>query len=143
MAVAFGLMSFCCLLSSTGLSISYSLGVIPGTGPHLIKESGLENIKKYVPLVDKFEIQLADYENAETPEKLVKLDKFITDNEKELKNICADTDKMLKFAESLKSEEVFTLSGMKETNEFTIEYLKTDEDFMGRLERLYKFNKCV
>lgn len=131
MAALVGILFLCCL-SSSGIFGAYTAGIIPGTGPKLINDSGLDTLKKYIPI----------YDTLTTSKTEAEADEFInTKKETELKNACTDFSKVRTFQNDIPANTTFlTLSGMKPANEIVMESF--GEENLIKIEALNRLLKC-
>jgi hypothetical protein len=141
MSAAIMMMCMCSVIGSVGLGVSFSMGVIPGTGPYMIKDAGLESLKEYVPIGG--ELMKKIYKDPPLSLEQMKPieDAFLLEKVTELKDLCTDADKLSQFKKNNKTEEFLTLSGMKTSHEIIAEYFD-DEEAVVKIASLTKAKDC-
>lgn len=134
MEVALLMCCSCSLLASSGLGGAFAGGLIPNTGPHVEKESGIKELKTYIPLVDELMDKVKDlHEDDMQPV----IDAFIAEKAPDL---CKDLDTFGQYTEKVEGD-IFTLSGAKPMEEFTVDYFGGEENAM-KITKLRGVTKC-
>lgn len=128
----------CSLLASSGLGGAFAGGLIPGTGPHLEKESGIKELKQYIPLADELIAKLKDLS---VDEAQPVRDAFMVDRASNLSNLCTDFDTFAAYDKKVDGGGVFTLTGTVPMNEFVLEYLG-GEDSIQKVANLALAKEC-
>jgi len=141
MAAIIGILCICSMMSSSGLGVSYSTGMVPGTGPKIISDSGLDKLKTYVPIAEDLKEKISTLSDDREKTQEI-LDTFISENESKLKDFCKDFNKLLKFEDGDVPEEVITLSGNKPVDEYAVEYIG-GEEILNMFEIIFTAKKCT
>lgn len=141
MAAIIGILCIGSIISSFGLGALYSGGMIPGTGPKFVSDSGLDKLKTYVPIAKDLHKKISTVsDDREKTQEIIET--FVSENESKLKDFCKDFNKVLNIEEDDTPKEVFTLSGIKRTNEYSVEYIGGEEIF-SMLDLLFITKKCL
>lgn len=132
----------CSLLGSSGLGGLFAGGIIPSTGPNVVKESGIEALKQYIPLADELNKKIEGLSDAASK---VIVDKFMVDKATQLTNLCTDAEKYKQYRIKMKKADgtqvnILTLSGNKPYDEFIIEYFGAAN--FQKIDTLTKLKKC-
>ena len=138
MAAIIAIMCICSILSSSSLAGAFSVGAIPGTGPKVVQDGNLENLKTYIKLSDQLVEKMEDQPESN---KWDIVTTFLSDNDDKLKSLCVDVKKFSTFFNNNKSKNILTISGIKSTRDFIIEYMGGEEE-VEKIEMLINLKNC-
>ena len=143
--VIIGLICICSLLSSSTTG-ALSGGLIPNTGPYYVKKTGLDKLKKFIPLADDFNEKAISIDMS-TSAGLKKFktvsDEFVIANKSELDDVCQYSEYLDEYNKNNhnKPKQLLTFYGFKPTTEFAMDYIGGSDNFK-KVSVLSKINEC-
>lgn len=145
------LLCCCCMMSSSSASGAFLAGLIPGTGPHFLRSTGLKKIKKFIQLSNELRLLSLDLpggsglvsEDLTVKNKMIEIFTKIQEKSPELCELYDEVtsqefiDKIEESGNYYKEagrDSIWTLGGKKDWRDYRKEYIEPTEE----MKELYK-----